>query len=355
MSVSHRVRGEREKTDEGLRAGLVGCGDVAPRYARALGEVVRGMRLTAVFDLDARAGREFARRHATECASSLDDLLARPLDLVCICTPNDTHAELAEACLTAGLHVLVEHPLAVCQEDADALCSHAERADRHLLVMRQRRFLGSVQRLRRWLEPDGRSNGAFSASAVVCWNRTASYFEARPWRGRGDNGGVLLNQASHFLDILFYLLGDPVGVDGVMGRVGNHTQVEDSFVGTLTFPRSVEVEFACTTAAPPGENWARLRLMTAGSSVALEGRAWERFEPVSAASDPGTDDSPSAGPLTGDHAGYLQRVVWRLGGRTVEIVSGREELRTLKGIRMIYETCRVDDHAVAVRWREILG
>ena len=114
--------------------GLIGCGDVAERYGRALtgdGE----MRLETVWDTDRDAGERFAERFGVRPLPSLDDLQAAPLALVCICTPNATHARLAARCLEAGRDVLVEHPLATSLADARALCGIAAARRRHLFVI----------------------------------------------------------------------------------------------------------------------------------------------------------------------------------------------------------------------------
>jgi UDP-N-acetyl-2-amino-2-deoxyglucuronate dehydrogenase len=335
-----------------IAVGLIGCGDVAPRYVDAIGRSVQRMRLEAVWDVDSAAGARFARRFGTEFVPSLDDLLALPLDLVCVCTPNDTHASLAERCIQGGVDALVEHPLATRLGEAGRLCAFAAMEGRNLFVMRQRRFLRSVQILRRCIA-QGALGRVRKVEGIVCWNRTHEYFAARPWRTRPENRGVVLNQASHFLDILRYLFGEATEVSGVIGNIRGELPVEDTFMGTLLFPGNVEVGFACTTAAPEGQNWARLIVSGSRERIVLGGRAWETLEDPAGSGWLQDGASAVAEPFTGDHAGYLERVRRWLTGERVELVTGAEDLHTLRLIESIYHASALDGVGLGTRFRRL--
>lgn len=337
-------------TARGISVGLIGCGDVAERYGRAL-TGHRRMRLAVVWDTDRDAGERFAGRYGVRRLPSLDDLLAAPLDLVCICTPNATHARLAARCLEAGRDVLVEHPLATSLADARALCGIAAAGNRRLFVMRQRRFLPSVQALRRCISR-GVLGRLRNAEAFVLWSRSPAYFAARPWRAQPENGGVLLNQASHFVDILCYLFGEPTAVTGSIGNIREELAVEDAFAGTLIF-RGLEVRFACTTAAPEGSSRARLAVRGTRAGVVLGGSAWEILERSPAANGFVEGVQVDAELLTGDHAGYLERVRRRLEGEDVEVVSAEGDLRTLEVVDAIHRASTVDRQGLRAHFERL--
>jgi predicted dehydrogenase len=133
-----------------LRVGLIGCGEVARRYPAAIA-AGRRLVLSAVTDIDVDAGGRFARKFDVPFVRPLEAFFASSFDLICVCTPSDTHATLAEASLEAGFDVVVEHPLALCGSEGERLCRIATALHRRVFVVRQRRFLDSIQQLRRLL------------------------------------------------------------------------------------------------------------------------------------------------------------------------------------------------------------
>lgn len=324
------------------RIGLAGCGDIARRYARDLAEHPEiGLSMAAVTDVDAAAGTAFAEEHGLRFAVSLDELLALPLDLICVCTPNATHAPIATRALEAGRHVLVEHPMAMTVADAEALIATAAAARRRIFVVRQRRFSRAVQTLRAALRGPLRGR-VEHVELKLHWNRRPEYFADKPWRTRTENGGVVANQGSHFLDLLLYLFGEPRGLSGIFGNVRHAIDCEDSARGTIEFEDGIEARFECTTAAPEGCNSTSLSIHTGDGTIALAGRDLDRLgEPVPAALAALQETFPA--PLTGDHRGYLERVARCLGGEPVEVVDGVEGARAVRLIESIYRTFRRDD------------
>jgi len=325
-----------------VKAGLVGCGEVARRYASELhAPSAIGLELAAVTDLDAEVGESFAAEHGLRYLSSLPELLRLPLDLVCVCTPNATHAEIARRVLGAGRHALVEHPMAMATADAEALIEIAASAGRQLFVVRQRRFSRAVQALRAALRR-GLLGAVEGADLKLHWSRRAAYFDARPWRRRAENGGVIVNQGSHFLDLLLYLFGEPRALSGVLGNLRQAMDCEDSVRGTIEFEGGERVRFECTTAAPEGWNTTSLAIRARRSAVELVGRDLDRVaEPVPAALAEVGDALVE--PLSGDHRGYLERVARRLAGEPVEVVDGVEGARAVRLIDAIYRAFGRDD------------
>lgn len=322
--------------------GLVGCGDVARRYATAMNGAVEGLRLQAAWDIVHKAGADFAKRFGVELLTSFEEFLLRPFDLVCVCTPNNTHSAVVEACLETGFNVLVEHPLAISVADGERLCRLAAQCERRLFVVRQRRFLGPVQLLRAVLARE-LLGGIQKVTAIMIWNRRPEFFASRTWRMRRENGGVVLNQASHFLDILLYIFGEPSSVEGIIGNLHHNMPVEDAARGVITFINGVEVEFACTTAAPPGYNWSQLIICGTQGNLTLSGKGWEMFETTIDNATITELAGMLEAPLSGDHFGYFQRVARRLSGEVVEIVDAKEGMNTVRLIDRIYRSFKPDN------------
>ena len=182
-------------------------------------------------------------------------LLARPdIDAVAICTPSGSHAALAVAALDAGKHVLVEKPLDVTVEAARTVAEAQARSGRTVTVISQHRFDSASALVHEHVRA-GRLGRITSAVACVAWYRTQDYYDSGKWRGSWllDGGGAVMNQGIHTLDLLIWLLGEPVEVFGWTDRLAHdRIEVEDTAVGTIRFASGALGVLLATTAAYPG-------------------------------------------------------------------------------------------------------
>lgn len=212
-------------------AAVIGCGDVSTVHFEALAGMT-GVELTAVADTD--PGRLAIAESAHGVAGygdyrrMLDEV--RP-DVVHICTPHHRHADVALECLERGINVILEKPLAHTVADGERIAESADRSVAKIAVCFQNRYNSTVQAMHSLLASGalGRVRGA---SATVIWHRSAEYYRARPWRGMWETsgGGLLMNQAIHTVDLMQWLLGEVVEVQGsVATRVlGDAMEVEDT-------------------------------------------------------------------------------------------------------------------------------
>lgn len=199
----------------GTRAAVIGCGDISALHLDAIASAP-DVTLVAVCDTD--AGRLDAAAVANgvpgfaEYRRLFEEL--QP-DVVHVCTPHNTHAEIAVAALERNIHVILEKPLAHTRSEADRLLSAAEASDARIAVCFQNRYNAPVQAAKAALS-GGRLGAVSGASATVLWHRTAEYYLNRPWRGSwaGGGGGLLMNQAIHTVDLLQWLLGPVASVSG---------------------------------------------------------------------------------------------------------------------------------------------
>src|SRR5918993_3807877 len=198
-------------------AAVVGCGDVSVVHFEAI-EALPDLQLVAVCDVDQDAAARASARYGVPSFASHTELLAamRP-DVVHITTPHDQHVQPAIDALTAGVHVVVEKPVAHIRTEAERLVAAAEQPGApKIAVCFQNRYNATSQAMADLLE-SGRLGSVLGASATVCWHRPPAYYKSRPWRGQVDRsgGGVLINQAIHSIDMLQWLLGE---VQVVRGR-----------------------------------------------------------------------------------------------------------------------------------------
>lgn len=328
-----------------IPTGLIGCGEVAARYAAILTDSPQNrLQLTCATDISGPCGAAFAEKYNVRFLPSVEQLLAAPVALACICTPNATHARLAQQCLEAGKHVVLEHPMGMNTSEAEQLQETARQTGRDLFIVRQRRYLRTVQVLRAALR-EGLLGKLLEVEMSLCWNRRPAYFTEKSWRAERQSGGVVLNQASHFLDLLLYLFGPPSLVEGYLGNIRHELPCEDSAFGTLLFSDGLRAAFECTTGAPPGYNRARLSVRGMRYQIELEGQACEKFaQPLPPEFAP--LEASLESPLTGDHAGFLERVGRQLTGTETEVVEGRDGLGAVYLIDDIYARFSRSDEAV---------
>ena len=220
---------------ETVGVGIIGAGGIAAAHAKAYQMLGAKAHLVGVVDIDEDRARAFARRYEIPIWSSEDDDLLKRDDIqvVSLCLPHHLHAPVAIAALQAGKHVLVEKPMAISLEEADAMIRAAQKAKRRLSVVFQLRFESDVQRARLILNR-GLIGKPFYAEASCLWWRRPMYYE-NTWRGKWatEGGGAVINQAIHHLDLLIYLLGMPQRVYAEIDTVAHHIEVEDWCLATL--------------------------------------------------------------------------------------------------------------------------
>ena len=234
-----------------LRVAIVGCGKVAHLHAGALAKIPEA-ELVAVTDVDPARARSFAAQYN---ARAVDNIAAAQADVAVICTPHPQHAAAAIAAAHAGLHVLVEKPLAATVADCDAMIAAARRNHVRLGVVSQRRWFEPVQRMKAAIDAGKIGAPILGAVTMYSW-RDEAYYRSDPWRGRWDTegGGVLINQSPHHIDLLLWLMNSPV--EEVIGRWANfshpYVEVEDTAVALLRFRSGALATISVSLCQNPG-------------------------------------------------------------------------------------------------------
>lgn len=215
----------------GLKAAVIGCGDVSAVHFEAISKL-DGVRLAGVCDTD--PGR-LAAASSTHGVPGFPDHLslieAIGPEVVHISTPHNLHASIAADCLERGVHVIVEKPLAHTLQEGSRLVEAAKASTARIAVCFQNRYNATSQAMHDLLST-GELGPVLGASATVLWHRDADYYRARPWRGtwEGGGGGLMMNQAIHTVDLLQWLVGDVVSLSGNASTrfLGGTVEVEDT-------------------------------------------------------------------------------------------------------------------------------
>jgi UDP-N-acetyl-2-amino-2-deoxyglucuronate dehydrogenase len=214
-----------------LKFAIVGCGRIAQRHAEHIS--TRGT-LSAVCDIVPGKADSLAKQYAATAYHSLEELLGneKDIDVVAICSPNGLHAEHSIACLNAGFHVLCEKPMALTTRDCGEMIKVAERMNKRLFAIKQNRFNPPVEAVKKVID-EGRLGKIFSIQLSCFWNRNADYYQ-NSWKGSLDlDGGTLFTQFSHFIDLLYWIIGDVRSVNAYMNNYTHQDTIEFEDTGVV--------------------------------------------------------------------------------------------------------------------------
>jgi UDP-N-acetyl-2-amino-2-deoxyglucuronate dehydrogenase len=281
--------------------GIVGCGVIAATHAEAIG-AIGGARLVAVTDPDAARAAAFSGSRGCAAEPDLAALVSREdIEVICVCVPSGLHAEVGVEAAGAGKHLVIEKPMDVSLEAADRLIAAARGAGVQLTVISQHRFDSGPAELRRLLDRNALGRLVLGEAATK-WHRTQEYYDSAAWRGTWAlDGGSLLNQGIHYVDLLHWCMGPVADVTAKFATRAHRVETEDIAVAVLTFASGALGTIVTSTAACPGSAQ-RLEITgTEGTVVIEDGQitrralAIERPESAgNAAADPGATDPAAA-------------------------------------------------------------
>lgn len=230
---------------------IVGCGHIAKKHAEAI-DNAEGAKLIAVCDMIPENMEYYTEKYGVQAFTDLAELLKLDdLEVVNICTPSGYHAPIAIQIANAKKHVVVEKPIALTIEDTDAIISACKENDVKLSVVHPNRFRPAIMELKKALDAD--LVGKLShANATVRWNRNQEYYDQAPWRGtKSLDGGVLMNQAIHNLDLLLWTMGEVDEVYSMAATRLRNIEAEDVSTGVVRFKNgSLGIIEAATTIYP---------------------------------------------------------------------------------------------------------
>ena len=211
---------------------LIGCGRIGTRHAQHISNMGT---LVAVCDVDKAKADVLAKEYNTRAFYSVESLLNEgiPADLISICTPNGLHAEHTVKSLKAGFHVLCEKPMALTVHDCGEMIKAAENSNRRLFIVKQNRFNPPVAAVKKAID-NGHLGRIYSVQLSCFWNRNEDYYKDS-WKGTKDlDGGTLFTQFSHFIDLLYWLIGDIKDVNAFIGNLGHQGIIEFEDTGVIS-------------------------------------------------------------------------------------------------------------------------
>jgi UDP-N-acetyl-2-amino-2-deoxyglucuronate dehydrogenase len=232
--------------------GLIGCGTMGMRHAECILDT-KGVSLRAVYDMCRERAEKVAEDSRAVVVSDAEDLIARPdIQAVVIALPSHLHSTYGILAARAGKHVLVEKPIDLSLTRAEQLIKTCRECNVVLSVVSQHRFHPDVLELKAALEA-GKLGKLVLCSAQSEWKRDQSYYEKAPGRGLSDRaeGGVLLNQAVHYIDLLLWLCGPVSRVSGYRATLTHDIAVEDVGAVVVQFKSGALGTITATTSVSP--------------------------------------------------------------------------------------------------------
>jgi UDP-N-acetyl-2-amino-2-deoxyglucuronate dehydrogenase len=256
--------------------GIVGSGVIASIHAEAIA-ALPAARLVAVTDVAPESAQKLAGTFGCAAEPDLDTLLARDdVDVVSVCVPSGRHADVGGRAAAAGKHLVVEKPIDVSLAAADRLIDAARAAGVVMTVISQHRFDQGLTELRRLLD-DGALGRLVLGEASTKWYRSQGYYDSAPWRGTwGLDGGSLMNQGIHYVDLLLWCLGPVTEVTARYATQTHRIEVEDTALAVLRFASGAVGTIISSTAVFPGFAQ-RLEITgTAGTVIVEDGQIVRR-------------------------------------------------------------------------------
>jgi predicted dehydrogenase len=218
-----------------VKFAIIGCGRIAQRHAEHISK--EGI-LKAVCDVDFEKAQKLASAYRAAPYQHIDELLTneKDIDVVSICSPNGLHAEHSIKALNKGFHVLCEKPMAINVNDCGEMIKAAEKNNRRLFAIKQNRFNPPVAAVKASIDR-GELGKIYSVQLSCFWNRNFDYYH-NSWKGTADlDGGTLYTQFSHFVDLLYWMIGDVKNVHALTGNLAHQgvIEFEDTGVVALQF------------------------------------------------------------------------------------------------------------------------
>ena len=338
--------------------GIVGAGVISAAHADAITSLPDA-RLTAVTDVEPGRAEALAARHGCSAEPDLDALLARhDVDVVSVCVPSGRHAEVGIRAAAAGKHLVVEKPVDVSLEAADRLIGAVRDAGVVMTVISQHRFDQGLIELRRLLD-DGQLGRLVLGEASTKWYRSQAYYDSGAWRGTWAlDGGSLLNQGIHYLDLLLWSMGPVAEVTALFTTQTHQIEAEDAALAVLRFASGAVGTVVASTAVYPGFAQ-RLEISGTGGTVVIEDGGIVRRELSADHADPGLRGSPAApgsvppaaaanpaGLQVASHAAQISDFLDAIDEGRPPAVTGEDGRAALEVVCAVYESAR---HGRAVR------
>lgn len=332
---------------ERIKIGLVGCGRISGNHIQAINDHAEHLELVSACDTIAERAQKTGEENNVPYFANYEEMLKEiPMDAVALCTPSGVHPEHGILAAEAGKHVITEKPMAITLESCDALIKACDDNNVSLFVVKQNRLNATMQLLKRAIDKN-RFGKIYGAYVNVFWQRPQEYYDMAPWRGTWEfDGGAFMNQASHYVDTLHWLIGEVESVMAMTSTLGRGIEAEDSGSAVLKFRNGAIGSMNVSMLTYPKNLEGSVTILGETGTVKLGGMAINKFEKWEFEEydddDRMVEDTNYQPPNVYGfgHTTYYHNVIEALKGNGPPMTDGRSGRKSLELILAIYKSAR---------------
>lgn len=340
------MKNSRPIENRKIRIGVVGCGRISKNHFGSIAAHSEDLELTSVCDVDDTTLDATVQKYRVPGYRDMTSMLkAEGLDVVALCTPSGVHPDQAVLAASHGVHVVTEKPMATRWHDGLRMVRACDEARVHLLVVKQNRKNATLQLLKRAVE-ERRFGKIHMVHLSVFWSRPQSYYDQAKWRGTWEfDGGAFMNQASHYVDLLDWLIGPVEKVQAMMSTTRD-IEVEDTGVMNVKWRNGAVGSMAVTMLAYPKNIEGSITILgergtaRVGGVAVNEVQMWEFDEPKDYDADIQSASYQTTSVYGFGHPLYYRNVIDVLRGFSDPDTDGREGLKSLEILIAAYLSAR---------------
>lgn len=334
-------------TNRKIRFALVGCGRIAQNHLSALKQHEDRAELVSVCDINSSASNAVAELTGAKPFTNLGSMLSDTnADVVILTTPSGLHADQAVDVAASGRHVITEKPMATRWHDGLRMVKACDDANVRLFVVKQNRRNATLQLLKNAISL-GRFGRIYMVNLNVFWTRPQEYYDSAAWRGTWEfDGGAFMNQASHYVDLLDWLIGPIESLQAYTATLARNIEVEDTGVVSVKWRSGALGSMNVTMLTYPKNLEGSITIIGEKGTVRIGGVAvneiqhWE-FDQPHADDEKVKQVSYETTSVYGfGHPLYFDNVINVLSGKAFPETDGREGLKSLEILTATYLSAR---------------
>ena len=330
-----------------IRFALVGCGRIAAKHFHSIKQHAERAELVGVCDIDPKALAAAVSETNAKPYENLTDLLRETdADAIILCTPSGLHPDQAVEIAASGRHVITEKPMATRWHDGLRMVKACDDAKIRLFVVKQNRRNATLQLLKQAVE-QGRFGRIYMVNINVFWSRPQEYYDSAAWRGTWEfDGGAFMNQASHYVDLLDWLIGPIESIQAYTGTLARDIEVEDSGVISVKWRSGALGSMNVTMLTYPKNLEGSIIILGEKGTVRVGGVAvneiqhWEFSDPREEDKQIKDANYATTSVYGFGHPLYYDNVIKVLRGEAVPETDGREGLKSLEVLIAAYLSAR---------------
>jgi len=330
-----------------IKIAVVGCGRISAKHFEAIQQHSNSLELVALCDTNKKVLNEHTIKFNVDGYTSMLEMLnSAKIDIVAICTPSGLHPDQAALAAKHKVHVITEKPMATRWKDGLRMVKACDNAGVRLFVIKQNRKNSTLQLLKRAIS-EKRFGKIHMVNINVFWTRPQEYYDSAKWRGTWElDGGAFMNQASHYVDLIEWLIGPVASIQAMTGTLARDIEVEDTGVMNIRWRSGALGSMSVTMLTYPENYEGSITIIGEKGTVKVGGLAvneiqhW-KFEDRKKYDKQIQDASYETTSVYGfGHPLYYKNVIDVLQGRADPETDGREGLHSLEILIAAYLSAR---------------